>query len=66
MEDKSHVALDLALQKSLSCFDSLPGGGNFDKDSLSAHTRVLVEGDNSLRPFDSSSLVEGEASIYFS
>ncbi len=66
MEDKCHVAFDFALQKGLSSFDSLPGGGNLDEDSLSAHACMLIESDDPLGPLNSRSLVEGETSIHFS
>ena len=63
MENQSHVDLNVAFGQDFCCFDSFPGGGNFNQNSVRADSSLLVKGDDSLGPSHGFIFVETEGGI---
>ena len=65
MENQGHVDLYVAFGQDLGCFDSFPGGGDFNQNSVRADSSLLVKSDDSLGPSHGFIFVEAEGSIHF-
>ena len=63
MENQGHVDFDVAFGQDLGCFDSFPGCGNFNQNSVRADPRLLVKGDDSSGPSHGFIFVEAEGGI---